>query len=523
MLIAIFTFTVLGIAMTESLWLDELHTSWAVSGTWQEIASRAAAGNQSPLYFWLVGSFTETLGQNPEWFLRLPSTLAWLGAVALFAHHIRFHAQRGNAHGTLFALCVVGWISLDRLQWFFATEARPYAYVQLVSLAGWCCVAGIARKRGASFGTDWRPVSALIAVWCVLSIANIYIHLTAALPVFFQWITGLWLGTRKRGSDRNMNFSIAWIAAAIAVGLALMPLLQLAFPVWQRRSQWATFASDVSLSKAISMFPFVPILSCVLVGWMGDRLWPSKANPTSSEKEIDARILWWIAMLGPWSLAWVLAATHVAPMFHERFVFASAMPLFMVGAIELLRFRHQALRWIACISVAIAIIFSQSTASVWRAGYLVGNLRGEDWRGASQWISSQIGPEEPVLCFSRLIEADSSPANPIELPLEPALADYLAFPMHGVYQIHDRTGRPVRATPLLEDHRRWANQLHDLYSSTSNNPRPTRIWLVYRGSASRLRLRLAEFLPDLERHGFAMQATEPQRFGNLYVVQLRRR
>ena len=39
---------------TESLWLDELHTSWVVAEGADGIVSRAHAGNQSPLFFFIV-------------------------------------------------------------------------------------------------------------------------------------------------------------------------------------------------------------------------------------------------------------------------------------------------------------------------------------------------------------------------------------------------------------------------------------------------------------------------------------
>jgi hypothetical protein len=71
----------------ESLWVDELHTSWVISDNPDQVAARAAAGNQSPWYFILVLSFEQlasTVGNflpggafTPEWKLRLPSIVAW--------------------------------------------------------------------------------------------------------------------------------------------------------------------------------------------------------------------------------------------------------------------------------------------------------------------------------------------------------------------------------------------------------------------------------------------------------------
>src|SRR5262245_35983851 len=61
----------------ESLWIDELHTSWVVSGRFSEVMPRAAMGNQSPLYFWWMWLLVQLTGQS-EWTLRLPSLVAGL-------------------------------------------------------------------------------------------------------------------------------------------------------------------------------------------------------------------------------------------------------------------------------------------------------------------------------------------------------------------------------------------------------------------------------------------------------------
>ena len=526
LMIAAFAVAVLRIALAESLWLDELHTSWTVSGAWQEIASRAAAGNQTPLYFWLTGLLSLTLGQQSDWLLRLPSVVAWLLAIVLVAWRIRWKTPGEDAQGWLFALCVVSWIVLDRLQWFYATEARPYALVQLVSLAGWCCVEGIVQSDG-------RPIRTrtLILAWCLLSVVNVYSHLTAVLPVLLQWLVCGGLVLRKRGwqlrreqavvtsgpTKPELNFALAWPIAAVAVGVALLPILQLAFPVWQRRAQWATFASDISLSNAIWMFPFIPVLVCVFIGCAADRMYSSKGKiPTVT----DFRWLWWSAMLGPWLLCWTVTAIGVAPVFHSRYVFASALPVFVVGAIELMRCRNGFIRWLTCLAVAVAILFSQGSVSVWRAGYLVGNLRGEDWRAASRWVSEHMEPGQPLLCSSGLIEANSIAGKPVRLPLDKGFAEYLSFPLLGVYRVVDRSGHDVSVTPLVGDYRQWASQVIErLAEEPAQAPN---LWLVYRGALGRLKTKLAQLQADLHQQDIRIEATEPKGLGNLYVVELKR-
>ena len=43
------------VATNDLLWLDELHTGWVVDApAFSDIASRAADGNQTPVYFWIT-------------------------------------------------------------------------------------------------------------------------------------------------------------------------------------------------------------------------------------------------------------------------------------------------------------------------------------------------------------------------------------------------------------------------------------------------------------------------------------
>ena len=66
----------------ESLWIDELHTSWVVSDDADSIAGRAAVGNQSPLFFYVVKASTFGFGMT-ELALRLPSLIAGMALVPL--------------------------------------------------------------------------------------------------------------------------------------------------------------------------------------------------------------------------------------------------------------------------------------------------------------------------------------------------------------------------------------------------------------------------------------------------------
>ncbi len=65
------------LSMSESLWLDELHSAWCLEDQGQQLARRAAMGNQLPIYFWGLRFVSETFGQS-EIVLRSVSWVAWL-------------------------------------------------------------------------------------------------------------------------------------------------------------------------------------------------------------------------------------------------------------------------------------------------------------------------------------------------------------------------------------------------------------------------------------------------------------
>src|SRR5689334_23229669 len=68
--------------MSDSLWLDELHTAWCASGSLADVAPRASIGNHAPLYFYLPYVTTSVFGLS-EFNLRLPSLIAGLALVAV--------------------------------------------------------------------------------------------------------------------------------------------------------------------------------------------------------------------------------------------------------------------------------------------------------------------------------------------------------------------------------------------------------------------------------------------------------
>lgn len=473
--------------LSESLWLDELHTSWCVAGDARQVIARAGAGNQTPCYPWFLQLACWTLGPwdgfepsvtpsrltQREWILRLPSlfstalcVLAGSWYLQRLNHRLkhRFLPIRQHLAGAFISVTLVAWVGWDRIQLFYATEARAYAMLQFLSLLAWLCVIGIA-NRDASEKGGGLSMTRCMMVWSALTTLSIHLHLIAGLAAGWQAVViSLLLIARK-----DVEALKRWCACNLSVGVAVLPVLFVAVPVWQRRSQWEAFAGDTSWQTLVELFPLVPLLVPVLTfriidqlaDWLLPRQGVSAEGSAESVKSLD-RWVWLIACLGPWMTAWILTALEVTPLMHRRYVLCSGLPLVLFAMQELLRMRFAALRSI-CVCVAFAWLVglgffsqqfgSQVTAQIWKEGQLIGWQRGEDWRGASRWVGGQIGDSDGLWCASALIEGRQ--AVP---PLDTFTNDYLAFPLSGIYQVPEASGAARVANALVGDTQEWLEQ-----------------------------------------------------------------
>lgn len=515
---------------TESLWVDELHSSWSISGGPEAIAQRAAAGNQSSVYFWLLWGVDLALGRTlgSEFPLRLPSILAWACAIGLIAHGLMKRESRSAAARSgpatlglnrgewsmrlLSVLAVVGWIALDRIQLFYATEARVYACVQLVSLLNWLIVVRLVSSvahNSPSNSLGPRDARRLQCVWLGLSLLLVYLHLTAALAVAWQWslvlavllVAKRWPGALAVGS---------WGAIGGLLFLGSLPAVGWSRSVWNRREQWEAFAGDSSLESVLTIFPLSALFIPLLVGLALDRL--PRRDPASSQARgrlsdcAPAHWIWLVAALGPLATAWLVTWLDIAPVFHRRFVIVSALPWVLLAASHWQSIRQPAIKLATGVAVVVWLLLSQGTWQGWRHGMLVGWQRAEGWREATEWLDQRVAPEDELWCASGLIEG-----RDVALPLDAEADRYLSYPLRACYRVVDTLGVSREPRALVNDSSRWPEQWRD----SDAGPIRGKIWIVYRGSAAQLDQRLAD-LKDERLH----LAVPPQSFGRVSVAAL---
>lgn len=499
------------VGSSESLWLDELHSSWTISGSFGQIVDRAAEGNQSPVYFWLLWLSQSIWGRTlgTEFALRLPSILAWAAAVWLITRHLlgRSAEPESRVKVIVSVAIVAAWILLDRIQLFYATEARVYSLVQLLSLVGWLLCMRLIDLPDASVPEPLRFLERghwNVVAWSVSSILLIYLHLTAGLAVSAQWFfLSAWA---VRSSTRRFA---TMLVAGVVVGIVSFPAVQMAKPVWERREQWTSFAGDASIDNLVHLFPLLELLLPVLLALVIQRLWFRRVFqvPTSDSRIPRDRqwIMWLVAAAAPWGLAWVVTILDVAPVFHRRFVIASALPLVLLAASLWNRVYVPWLKYLCGACVILALVIGQGSVAIWMQGDITGWQRAEGWREASRWAERRIAPGETLWVASGLIEGRDA-----QLPLSAEFGRYLSYPLRGGYRVRDRLGAVVEPNALLNDSRLWEQQwrtrVHD----------DEKLWIIFRGPADRLDSILKNAQTDAEQP-FAV-VVEPQGFGRVAVA-----
>ncbi len=212
-----------GVQIDEPLWVDELHTSWVVADGLLDIPARAAAGNQSPPFFFAVWGSTRLVGHS-EWGLRLPSLLAGVALIAFsFAYGRRWSGSR--AAGLLIAMLV----AVNHECILFANEARPYAWLQLFSLLH----AGVFVRVLTRPSPGWRVLLVLGAIWLF------YLHYTAALFLLAE--AGCYGLLRLFCPDKVHYRPKQWLVDWIVVFVLVLPSFPHLAAIAQRRENWERF------------------------------------------------------------------------------------------------------------------------------------------------------------------------------------------------------------------------------------------------------------------------------------------
>lgn len=433
-------------ATNDPLWIDELHTSWVVSGDWSELSARAAMGNQSPLYFWCVYPVVRLLGQTPL-SLRLISLVAGLALLLLGPWLVWLRTR-----SMVSAAATAAALAIESQLVFYSSEARPYALLQLGGLLFTWLAFRQAEQREARLGCLTLLLAGLL----------VYLHptavlLTAAVALMYSLV--------RRYPQRRDGLGIL---LASLVGIALNP----ATGNWiTRRGLWTGLVDlPLVIGTGVGMLLAGWGAPALVRGWMRRRAGcdPPRAEFFLTAEARCARPLppewfWLGCFLVPLLLAVIASQAQLAGLASPRYL-AAIWSLPAVG-----------------LGLLVAGLAPKRAAAIAALGLFLLAFGGVSWRGDSGWelvrtnplavnlvrqralvglrnegwieihqqlVSRQAAPTQPIWLYPNLIEDELIGKDPAAVE---QLREYLSFPLHGIYRVDSRRVEPraFRAARLL--------------------------------------------------------------------------
>jgi uncharacterized membrane protein len=454
-LAVLFVLVLLGAALRvwrarESLWLDELHTAWCALGPLPDVVQRATIGNQSPLFFWLEWLLVQILGAG-EPAVRLPSLVAGsILPVALYWLTDRWTRQPWL--GVLAAWLVV----VDPIQIYYATEARPYALVELIAVA----------HVGLLADLLVRPRPALHVAFILLGALLFHLHYTAGLlfPAEFVAVALIVLLTRNRQATApEAQSSSASAKLLFRDGLAIAALCLPAIPnllaIFARRTNWELFVHKPTLETIVTLIPWSWTAAVVLAG-LAYRFSRRTLDPDDDIPSVFS--LCWL--LVPLLLALLLTITDTARLFFLRYLMVSAPAAIILAALAVRLIPWRSIQITAALSVAIFAMLGPVIPLL-----ATDTTRHADWRSAIAHFNQQPDHDRyPVVLATQLIESDALRGSS-----DPALVAYCLFPVHSLYPI---AADPRVTFPLpLTNPGQLSPRLVDLVRSRGG------VWLIVAG------------------------------------------
>ena len=400
----------------ESFWVDELHTAWCTGGSLADVAPRAAIGNQSPLFFWFEWLLMQ-FGDKSEYTLRLPSLIAGtLLPLALYGLAWRW------TRSDLVALVAAALVVVDPRSIFYATEARPYALVEL-----------LAALHAALFLELLASPSIRLRIAFVLGGGLLFhLHYTAVLLIAAE--VAYWLLAHCIDAAA-LRYKFWWLLIDLFyLGVTAAPAAGNIASIAARRENWERFVLQRPASDILLLLPWSALVLFVLVDV--DALLVRCPSPQSDSKLRDElRVLFTtVWLLVPLTLAWLLTATDIARLLAIRYVLVSAPAAILIASLitRLPPWPHT--RLTLGLSMVGLAIWSSSIIPQFRADGRVIAERREDWRSASQWLNEQLpGTRLPILVRSGLIESDA-----LRGKHDPLLKDYCLLPVASLYRLQAR-------------------------------------------------------------------------------------
>ncbi len=399
------------VAAGDYLWLDEQHTAWVAKGDLADVAHRAAAGNQTPLFFYGCWAAIKCGGESAL-SLRLPSLLCGLALMTIVAVNVY---RRTLCAAALLVVAVFFLFDYDAV--FFANEARPYAMVQLLGVMQ---AAAFFRWINEIFSaTDRQHQSAGSGLaTAVLAAIIFYTHPTGMLLMVAEliFVVGLCLVQRQYPIPKLLA------TAGLCAAMILPGVLMISF-VWQRRENWSAVSDPNKVFVALAINALVMIvlpLVCVLV----DRFLNKRTSSVAQAADGSSRFLAFVACwaIVPSLLIYSLDVTGWVHLAIGRYAIVGAVAFPIFAAIAIARIGSDLIRWITTILIVGWMVYTSAVPH-----YLsLGSFRHENWNEVVRIINDE-DESLPVFLVANLIEDKVAESDQSE-----AFQRYLGFPLRGI-------------------------------------------------------------------------------------------
>jgi hypothetical protein len=481
------------IANGDSLWLDELHTAWAVDDGLSQVAARAADGNQNPLFFWLTWFCTQLLGHT-QFSVRLVSVVAGT-TLAGVAGWLTWRGSTSTAGVLLTGLIV----ALDWRFVFYGTEARPYALVQLLGAIHATLFASLCgllpktetRQRNPSF--KWATLT-------LLSIALFYCHITSvwlfASELLFLSVVIARLkfsGESSSAATDDIPIAIRPLLFSFATALVgCLPGLLNLTTVLGRKSNWSNLSSPAAV-LAENLGPIIFWMSLPLLlstaGWLLQKFSRGFSHLDQANSKRNRFVLFvFLWAITPTVGICVVHYLNIAPMALSRYALVGTPAMAIFAGLMIGRIPGFTLKLITIAAIAWSSYANNEITRQLVDRQTLPVLRHEDWDSNESHIALSAQGDKPVLLFANVIEDTDAADND-----DPDFQEYLRFPVHGLRRSDSFTGRQIFACPTHRSPRLHGELIKNVIQQRG-------AWLLIRGSDATVQSIVTEIAQTLSAH-----------------------
>jgi len=408
------------------LWIDELHTSWTVSGDYGSIHERANAGNQSPLYFYIL-KFLVNIAGHTESTLRVLSVVCACCSVAMLNWLCRKYRL-----GLLTTLLTSLSFATGHIQLIFAVEARSYSLLTLLVLVLFCISAD---RWTTGITTDERQRDRIVwrreVLWMMVAALCFFTHYMAIPAIGSLLLAHLLISPTPVTTRLKLVF-----VQTIVLAVILATQFDTLESIYLHRSQWATFirANTATLQALITK---LPIISLVIA-------------PSVSLFVLRPKLGVWKPLVGgtlimailPYIAAWTTTRLDWINWFFPRYlvICLPALSLFCGFCIHVIDRHFNSTVLTICLaftSLAILLTFDSKVIHSYQQGTIA--VKTENWDAVVKHLNESAASDDTILLAAGLVEDTRLPelADTLHTP-NITTAEYCCFPLFGMYPVTEQ-------------------------------------------------------------------------------------